>query len=335
VAASGRLERHARRLAAATPTSNAGVFDRAARRLAGSHLTRRQAIGAAAAGSLVLAAGVPRSARAQQPQCPPPQFPNDTQVCPYTKDGISGWICCRQDQVCCSKQPLSGGGAAGCCEPGQTCCYSPSFGLWGCCGCPRGLHECGAEPFGTQCCQRDQVCDVVDFVCRPGDQCPHVVCDGACCEPGEVCAGGNCCQAAKGCGGQCCGRGMICTNNTCKELVDYKRPRRQRQKKNNRIDSPRLETFDADVAAEMNYRASTPGGSSAEPSARGFLIGRRRVRLRAHPKRTVSVKLTRRARRHLGRGRPLPALLTLTFRDPDGRKITETHRVTILPRRRP
>ena len=85
----------------------------------------------------------------------------------------------------------------------------------------------------------------------------------------------------------------------------------------------------------MNYRASTPGGSSAESSARGFLVGRRRVRLRAHTKRTVPVKLTRRARRHLGRGRPLPAELRLTFRDPDGRKISETHRVTILPRRRP
>ena len=69
-------------------------------------------------------------------------------------------------------------------------------------------------------------------------------------------------------------------------------------------------------------------------SAPGFLIGRRRVRLRAHTKRTVPVKLTRRTRRHLGRGRPLPAKLTVTFRDPDGR-ITETHRVTILPRRRP
>ena len=52
-------------------------------------------------------------------------------------------------------------------------------------------------------------------------------------------------------------------------------------------------------------------------------------------KRKVPVKLTRRARRHLGRGHPLPTQLKLTFRDPDGRKITETHRVTILPRRRP
>jgi hypothetical protein len=128
---------------------------------------------------------------------------------------------------------------------------------------------------------------------------------------------------------------MICHNNTCKQLVDYKRPPRQRQKKNDRIDSPRLETFDADVAAEMNYRASTPGGSTAESSARGFLVGRRRVRLRAHTRRSVPVKLSRRARRHLGRGRSLPTQLTLTFRAPDGRTITETHPVTILPRRRP
>ena len=84
----------------------------------------------------------------------------------------------------------------------------------------------------------------------------------------------------------------------------------------------------------MNYQASSPGGASAESSAR-FLIARRRVRLRAHSKRTVPLKLTRRARRALGRGRPLPAQLTLTFRDPAGRKITESHRVTILPRRRP
>ena len=183
------------------------ALERAALRLAGSHLTRRQAIGAAAAGSIALAAGVPRPALAQQAQCPPPQFPDDTQVCPYTKDGVSGWICCRQDQVCCSKQPLVGSAAAGCCEPGQTCCYSASLGYWGCCGCPRGLHECGKEPLGAQCCQRDEVCDVVDFVCRPGDECPNVVCDGACCEPGEVCAGGSCCQAAKGCGGSAAAAG--------------------------------------------------------------------------------------------------------------------------------
>lgn len=303
-------------------------------RLAGGQLTRRQAIGAAAAGSLALAAGVPRPAGAQQAQCPPPQFPEDTQVCPYTKDGVSGWICCRQDQVCCSKQPLVGGAAAGCCEPGQTCCYSPSLGYWGCCGCPIGLHHCGKDPIG-QCCKRDEVCDVVDFVCRPGDECPNVICDGACCQPGEVCAGGNCCEAAKGCGGVCCGRGMICDRNTCKQLVDYKRPPRQRQKKNDTIDSPELETFDADVAAEMNYRASSGGGSSAHASASGFVVARRRVRLRAHTKGKVPVKLTRRARRHLRRGHPLPTRLTLTFRDPAGRKITETHRVKILPRRRP
>ncbi len=318
----------------AGPSRLEQAFERAALRLAGSHVTRRQAIGAAAAGSLALAAGVPRPAWAQQAQCPPPQFPNDTQVCPYTKDGVSGWICCRQDQVCCSNQPLVGGAAAGCCEPGQTCCYSASLGYWGCCGCPIGLHHCGKDPIG-QCCRRDEVCDTVDFVCRPGDECPNVVCDGACCQPGEVCAGGNCCEAAKGCGGICCGRGMICDDNTCKQLVDYKRPPRQRQKKNDTIDSPELETFDADVAAEMNYRASGGSGNSAHASARGFVIGRRRVRLRAHTKRKVPVKLTRRARRHLRRGHPLPARLTLTFRHPSGRKITESHRVTILPRRRP
>jgi hypothetical protein len=48
----------------------------------------------------------------------------------------------------------------------------------------------------------------------------------------------------------------------------------------------------------------------------------------------VAVKLTRRARRQLRRGRPLNARLTLTFRDPAGRRTTETERVTILPRRR-
>ena len=41
------------------------------------------------------------------------------------------------------------------------------------------------------------------------------------------------------------------------------------------------------------------------------------MQLRAHTKRTVPVKLTRRARRHLSRGRPLPTRLTLTFRDPE------------------
>ena len=256
--AGSRLERRARRLAAgARHPGEPTVLERAALRAVGSHLTRRQAIGAAAAGSLALAAGRPPRASGQvQPSCPPPNFPNDTQVCPYTKNGVSGWICCRQDQVCCSKQPLVGDAAAGCCEPGQTCCYSAKLGYYGCCGCPIGLHQCGTEPMTSQCCKRDEVCDVVDFVCRPGDECPNVLCDGACCEPGEQCAGGNCCQASKSCGGTCCGRGMICDQNTCKRLVDYKRPPRRETPKNDRLDSPPLQTFDADVAAELNYTAS-------------------------------------------------------------------------------
>lgn len=132
--ASGRLDRHARRLAAAgaQATADPGVLERAALRVAGSRLTRRQAIGAAAAGSLALAAGrTPPASGQVLPACPPPNFPNDTQVCPHTYQGVSSWICCRQDQVCCTKQPLVGGGAAGCCEPGQTCCYSPSLGYYG------------------------------------------------------------------------------------------------------------------------------------------------------------------------------------------------------------
>jgi hypothetical protein len=330
----GPLDRYARALASGAGRTQQGPLERAALRL-----TRRQALGAAAAGSLLLAAGAPRGARAQVlPQCPPPGFPAETQVCPYTCGGLApSWICCRQDQVCCTNQPQVGGAvncAVGCCEPGQTCCYSPSLGGWGCCGCPRGLHACGTEPLGVQCCQRDEVCDTVNFVCRPGDECPNVLCDGACCEPGEVCAGGSCCQAAKGCGGECCGRGMICDQNRCKQLVEYKRPKRQRQRKNDTIDSPELKTFDADLAAELNYAASEAGGSDAGAAASGFLIGRARVRLRAHSKRRVAVKLTRRARRRLRRGRPLNARLTLTFRDPAGRRITETERVTILPRRR-
>jgi hypothetical protein len=313
-----------------------GLLERAAVRLAGGTITRRQAIGAVAAGSVALAAGrAPRVAAQTQPSCPPPNFPNDTQVCPYTYQGVSGWICCRQEQVCCNKHPLAGGGAAGCCELGQTCCYSATLGHWGCCGCPIGLHHCGREPMGGQCCRRDEVCDADTFVCRPGDDCPNVVCDGACCEPGEQCAGGSCCQASKSCGGECCGRGAICASNQCKQLVDYKRPPRRQAPKNDKIDSPRLETFDADVAAELNYRASTPGAGGAGASARGYLVARKRVKLRAHTRRVVHAPLTRRAKRRLRQGKRIPVVLTLTFRDPSGRKIVETERVTILqPRRR-
>jgi hypothetical protein len=310
------------------------IIDRLALRIAGADLTRRQAIGAAAVGSIALAAGRPPRAFGQvQPTCPPSDFPDDTQVCPYTKDGVSGWICCRQDQVCCSKQPLVGGAAAGCCELGQTCCYDASLGYYGCCGCPIGLHHCGKTPIG-HCCQRDEVCDTVDFVCRPGDECPNVVCDGACCEPGEVCAGGSCCQASKGCGGQCCGRGMICDGNTCKQLVDYKKPPRREAPKNDKLDSPPLQTFDADVSADVSYSSSPGGGSGAGASARGYLIGHARVKLRAHSRRVVHVPLTRRAKRRLRQGKRIPAQLTLTFRDPAGRRIVETSRVTIVPARR-
>lgn len=319
---------------AAAPRS---LLDRAALRLAAAPLTRRQALGAAAAGSLALAAGLPRPAHAQSAQCPAPGRPEETQVCPYQCPGLApSWICCRPEEVCCTQQPqVNGIGACsvGCCQLGQTCCYVASLGAWGCCGCPIGYHRCSKDPIGP-CCRRDQVCDTVDFVCRDGDECPNVVCDGACCQPGEVCAGGNCCEPAKGCSGQCCGRGAICDQNACKQLVDYKKPPRERQKKNDTIDSPELETFDADLAAEMNYRNSEPGGSSAGASARGYLVARRRVRLRARTKRTYPVKLTRRARRELRRGRPLNAELTMTFRDPAGRRFTETERVRILPRRR-
>jgi hypothetical protein len=338
--AGSRLERYARRLAAgpslAGGTPREGAVERVAVRLAASPLTRRQAIGAAAAGSLALAAGLPQPARAQQAQCPPPGEPGRSKVCNFTCPGLApSWICCFPNEDCCTQQPQTNGigaCAVGCCAPGQNCCYVPSLGAWGCCGCPIGLHHCGKEPIG-QCCQRDEVCDTVDFVCRPGDECPNVVCEGACCEPGEVCAGGNCCQASKGCP-TCCGRGEICAQGSCKQLVDFKRPPRQRQKKNDKIDSPKLETFDADLAAELNYRRSTPGGSAAGASAAGFLIARKRVRLRRRTRTQVSLTLTRRARRHLRRGRPLPARLTMTFREPGGRAIVETAQVTILPKRR-
>jgi hypothetical protein len=116
--------------------------------------------------------------------------------------------------------------------------------------------------------------------------------------------------------------------------VDYKRPPRQRERKNDTLDTPELKTFDADLATDAEFRASLGArGSSAEASA-GFLIGRRHALLRAHTSRRVSVKLTRRARRHLRRRGPLPAELKLTFRDPAGRRITESHKVTILPKRR-
>jgi len=39
-------------------------------------------------------------------------------------------------------------------------------------------------------------------------------------------------------------------------------------------------------------------------------------------------------RRQLNRGKPLKAVLTLTFRDPQGRRFHESHRLTILPKRR-
>jgi hypothetical protein len=337
-----RFERYARRLASggAGDIPSGGSLERAAVRLAGGRLTRRQAIGAAAAGSLALAAGMPPRARGQGAQCPPPSFPDETKVCNYTCPGFApSWICCRQEQVCCTEQPQingQGGCAVNCCELGQTCCYVASLGGWGCCGCPIGLHHCSREPIG-QCCQRDEVCDTVDFVCRPGDECPHVVCAGACCEAGEVCAGGSCCQAAKGCGGGgvCCGRGEICDGNTCKQLVDYKRPPRQRETKNDKVDTPPLQTFDADLAADADFRSSVGARGSANASARGYLVGRKHgVRLPAHTRRRISVKLTRRARRHLNRGKPLSAELTLTFRDPAGRRISERHRLTILPKRR-
>jgi hypothetical protein len=312
-----------------------GPLERAALRLAGSRMTRRQALGAAAAGSLAVAVGAARPADAQVlPACPPPNFPQDTQVCSYVDRGTTGWICCRQDQVCCNRQPLSGGGVAGCCEPGQTCCYSPSLGVWGCCGCPRGLHHCGPEALGGQCCRQDQVCDVVDFVCRDGDECSNVLCGSVCCQPGEVCAGGSCCQASKGCGGTCCGRGEICAGNACKQLVDYKKPPRRQTPKHDKLDSPKLQTFDADLAAELNYQASTAGGSGAGGSARRYRVAYARVHLRAHQRRVVTASLTRRARRELRRGRAIPTELTLTFRDPKGRRIVESSRVRIVPARR-
>src|SRR6185436_15580983 len=341
MSAPGRLERYARRLAGdgGRPVSG-GAVDRAAVRLAGFQMTRRQAFGAAAASSIGLAVARPPRASAQLPQCPPPSFTDQTKVCNYQCQGFNpNWICCRPEQPCCTEQPqVNGQGACavGCCELGQTCCYSPSLGGWGCCGCPIGLHRCGLGEF-PQCCQPDQVCDTVDFVCRAGDECPNVVCDGICCQPGEACApDGNCCQASKagGCG-VCCGRGEICVGTACKQLVDYKRPPRQRERKNDTLDTPPLQTFDADLATDADFRADRGARGSASASARGYLIGKKHgVRLPAHSRRRINVKLTRRARRQLNRGKPLKAVLTLTFRDPQGRRFHESHRLTILPKRR-
>jgi hypothetical protein len=290
--AGGRLERHARRLAA-----DAG-------------LTRRQAIGTAAVGGVALVAGrVPTASAQIQPTCPPSDSPDDTQICEYTKDGVSSWICCRQDQVCCSKQPLVGGHAVVCCEPGQSCCYSATLGYWGCCGCPTGLRQCGTEPMTSKCCRPDEVCDQTDFICRR-------------------------CTASKSCAGECCSRGQVCTGAECEDLVDYTKPPPRQRPKDDKLDSPTLKTFDSDVAADVSFNASTGAGSSAGASARGYLIGHAHVKLRAHSRRVVHVPLTRRAKRRLRQGKRIPAQLTLTFRDPAGRRIVETERVTIVPARR-
>jgi hypothetical protein len=341
MAAPGRLERYARRLAGDGGRPMAGgAVDRAAVRLAGFQMTRRQAFGVAAAGSLAVAVGSPPRARAQAAQCPPPSFPDQTKVCNYQcPNSAPNWICCRPEQPCCVEQPqVNGQGscAVGCCELGQTCCYSPSLGGWGCCGCPTGFHRCGLGEF-PQCCRPDEVCDTVDFVCRPGDECPNVICDGVCCQPGEACAGGNCCQASKagGCS-VCCGRGEICAGTVCKQLVDYRRPpRRQRETNDDKAKLPPLQTFDADLAADADFRAARGARGSAQAGARGYLVGRKHgVRLPAHSRQRIAVKLTRRARRHLNRGKPLPVELTLTFRDKQGHRFHETHTLTILPKRR-
>jgi hypothetical protein len=240
--------------------------------------------------------------------------------------------------VCCTNQPqVNGIGACAvnCCEAGQTCCYSPQLGAWGCCGCPRGLHHCGTDPSVGQCCRQDQACDVVDFVCRDGDECPspNVLCGSVCCEKGEVCAGGDCCQASKGCPSTCCGRGEICDNGACKQLLDYKPPPRQRPPKLDKVDSPKLQSFDADLAGEMSYQSSKSGLRSSAAASGGYLVGRAKVKLKAHSTRTIGVPLTKRAKQDLARGKSIKAVLTIDLKDPKGRRLVETSKVTILPPR--
>ena len=327
------FDRSAKRLAAPPGSSR---VDQIAERLVSRGVTRRQTL--AAAGGIALLAALPRSAHAQLlPDCPPPGFADETKKCPYQCQGFNpSWICCRPEQPCCVEQPqVNGMGscAVGCCELGQTCCYSPALGGWGCCGCPVGFHHCGTDPIAGQCCRQDQACDVVNFVCVDGDQCPapNVLCGSVCCPTGEVCAGGDCCQPSKACS-VCCGRGEICDSGSCKQLLNYKPPPRQRPNKSDQLDSPKLQTFDSDLAAEMTYQRSAGGGANA--AATGYVIAHKKVHLKAHRRRSVAMHLTRRAKRDLARGRKIPAVFTLNLTDSKGRHIIETSNVTILPPRK-
>ena len=128
--------------------------------------------------------------------CPPEVVDCDGICCPSEDDACQGTVCCPVGQIVC-------GGI--CCAPGDIC--KPP--------------EDGSED--QVCCPHDRVCGQIccDELSRcidpEGEICCSAffeVCDGVCCDFGEVCLGRACCPGGQVCGDRCCP-----DNNFCEDPV--------------------------------------------------------------------------------------------------------------------
>lgn len=136
--------------------------------------------------------------------------------------------CCPETSECCHfYDPTTLRDRLDCCPPGKECCGNYS-------GCynpitqqchPSGIWDCPANRLlcNGNCCQLGEVCT------PQGCSAPERVCQGKRCAPGEQCTPQGCCPpdrvTSEGCcpagqalcGDKCCGPGWSCTSDGCCE----------------------------------------------------------------------------------------------------------------------
>ena len=149
---------------------------------------------------------------------PPPEYcPADYQEC--FKTGLRPH-CCPNDHECCDMRwtnHFPWGPALACCPPGQRCCsFESQKGL----GCydprtqqclPSGIYDCpeGLTLCNGHCCQPGEVCT------PQGCSRPENVCHGNRCQPGEVCTDQGCCRQDRVTAEGCCPDGRVKCGEDC------------------------------------------------------------------------------------------------------------------------
>ncbi|MFC8618018.1 hypothetical protein ACFT9M_16605 [Micromonospora purpureochromogenes] len=119
--------------------------------------------------------------------------------------------CCPEDNECCEVLNATRDDYdLQCCPPGQKCCFK--YG----CYVP-GEQQCtdqGFCPPGNPICD-GRCCDVGDVCTLDGCTKPELVCNNRRCSPGQTCTPQGCCRSDRVAEGNCCPDGQAISNGKC------------------------------------------------------------------------------------------------------------------------